>query len=79
MVIGYAVGLTVATPRYSLKVGPETAARAHVYLAEVFAHEEKFKEAADEIRAYLKVKPDAADAAKLKEMEADWRARGKRE
>lgn len=63
----------------ALKLGPESAARAHVYLAEVFAHEQKFKEAADAIRAYLKVKPDAADAAKLKEMEADWRARGKRE
>lgn len=61
----------------ALKLGPESAARAHVYLAEVFAHEENFKAAADEIRAYLKVKPDAADAAGLQKMEADWRARGK--
>jgi tetratricopeptide (TPR) repeat protein len=63
--------------REALRLDPAGAARAHVYLAEVFAHEGKFKEAADAIRAYLKVKPDAADAAKLKEMEADWRARGK--
>jgi tetratricopeptide (TPR) repeat protein len=62
----------------ALKIGPEVAARAHVYLAEVYAHEQKFTEAADAIRAYLKAKPDAADAASLRKMEADWRARGKR-
>jgi tetratricopeptide (TPR) repeat protein len=61
----------------ALKLGPESAARAHVYLSEIFAHEQKFKEAADEIRAYLKVKPDAADAAHLQKLEADWRARSK--
>ncbi len=61
----------------ALKLGPESAARAHVYLAEVFAHEQKFKEAADSIRRYLTLKPDAADAADLRKMEADWRARGK--
>src|SRR5262245_55865864 len=61
----------------ALKLGPESAARAHVYLAEVFAHEQKFKEAADSIRRYLTLKPDAADAADLRKMESDWRARGK--
>jgi tetratricopeptide (TPR) repeat protein len=61
----------------ALKLGPESAARAHVYLAQVYAHEQKFNEAAEEIRAYLKLKPDAADAGQLKTMEADWRARGK--
>jgi tetratricopeptide (TPR) repeat protein len=30
----------------ALNLGPESAARAHVYLTEVFAHEQKFKEAA---------------------------------
>jgi tetratricopeptide (TPR) repeat protein len=61
----------------ALALGPESAARAHVYLSEVFAHEQNFKEAADEIRAYLKAKPDAADAAHLHKLEADWRARSK--
>lgn len=61
----------------ALKLGPESAARAHVYLAEVLAHEQKFKEAADEIRAYLRLKPDAADAQSLRKLEADWRARSK--
>jgi len=61
----------------ALKLGPESAARAHVYLAEVFAHEQKFKEAADELRKYLILKPQAADAPRLKELEAQWRARSK--
>jgi tetratricopeptide (TPR) repeat protein len=61
----------------ALKLNPESAARARVHLAEIFAHEQKFKEAADEIRAYLKAKPDAADAANLRKMEADWRERSK--
>jgi tetratricopeptide (TPR) repeat protein len=61
----------------ALKLGPEVAARAHVYLAEVFAQEQKFKEAADSIRRYLTLKPDAADAKYLKELETKWRERGK--
>ncbi|HKQ93893.1 MAG TPA: tetratricopeptide repeat protein [Blastocatellia bacterium] len=61
----------------ALKLGPESAARSHVYLAEVFAHEQKFKEAADSIRRYLALKPDAADADGLRKMESDWRARAK--
>lgn len=62
----------------ALKLGGETVPRARVYLAEVLAHEEKFKEAADEIRAYLALKPDAPDAANLRQIEAEWRARAKR-
>jgi Tfp pilus assembly protein PilF len=61
----------------ALKLSPGSAARARVHLAEIYAREQKFKEAADEIRAYLKAKPDAADAANLRKMEEDWRARGK--
>jgi tetratricopeptide (TPR) repeat protein len=61
----------------SLKLGPAAAARAHVYLAEVYAHEKHFKEAADSVKAYLKLKPDASDAAHLRELEAQWRARMK--
>jgi hypothetical protein len=61
----------------ALKLGPESAARAHVYMAEVLAHEQKFKEAADSIRRYLTFKPDAADAAGLRKMESDWRERAK--
>ncbi len=59
----------------ALQLDEKSAARAHVHLGEIFAHEQKFKEAAEEIRAYLKAKPDAADAAQLKEMEAQWRSK----
>jgi tetratricopeptide (TPR) repeat protein len=59
----------------ALKLGPDSVVRARVYLAEVLAHEQKFKEAADEIRSYLKLKPEAPDAETLKKLEADWRAR----
>jgi tetratricopeptide (TPR) repeat protein len=61
----------------ALKLGPEVAARAHVYLAELFAQEQKFKEAADSIHRYLTLKPDASDAKHLKELEAQWRERSK--
>jgi Flp pilus assembly protein TadD len=61
----------------ALKLNPESAARARVHLAEIYAREQKFKEAADEIRAYLKSKPDAADAANLRKLEEDWRTRSK--
>ena len=58
----------------ALQLDEKSAVRAHVYLAEVFAHEQKFKAAADKIRDYLKTKPDAADAAQLRDLEAKWRA-----
>ena len=61
----------------ALRLDAAGAARARVYLAEVFAQEQKFNEAADAIRAYLKVKPDAPDAAGLRKREEEWRARGK--
>jgi tetratricopeptide (TPR) repeat protein len=61
----------------ALKLGPDSVVRARVYLAEVFAHEQRFKEAADEIRTYLRLRPEAADAESLRKLEADWRARGK--
>ncbi|MFN0108666.1 MAG: tetratricopeptide repeat protein [Blastocatellia bacterium] len=59
----------------ALKLGASSAARAHVYLAEIYAHEQKFKEAADSIVTYLKANPNAPDAANLRKMEADWRER----
>ncbi len=59
----------------ALKLGASSAARAHVYLAEIYAHEQKFKEAADSIATYLKFNPNAADAANLRKIEADWRER----
>lgn len=83
MLLGYA---NLSLQRYeqaklslqqALKIGGDNIARARVYLAEVFAHEQKFKEAADEIRAYLRLRPDAADADNLRKLEEDWRTRSK--
>jgi tetratricopeptide (TPR) repeat protein len=83
MLVGYA---NLSLNRYeparlalqeALKLGMDSVPRAHVYLAEVLAHEEKFKEAADEIRAYLRAKPDAADSANLQKLEEGWRAQSK--
>lgn len=59
----------------SIKIGGESTARAHVSLAEIFSHEKKYKEAAEEIRTYLKLKPNAPDAANLQKLEADWKAK----
>lgn len=61
----------------ALKLAPEKVPRAHVYLAQIFAHEQKYKEAADSMRTYLNLNPNIADAANLRKLEADWRARSK--
>lgn len=61
----------------SLRLDAKNAARAYVYLGEILAHEQNFTAAADAVQAYLKLKPDAADATQLKELEAKWRARSK--
>ena len=58
----------------AIKIGGESTARAHVYLAEVYAHEKKFKEASEEIQMYLKMKPNSPDAANLKKMEEGWKS-----
>lgn len=83
MLLGYA---NLSLDRYkqaekllqqAIKLGGDNIIRARVYLAEVYAHEQKFKEAADEIRTYLTLKPEAADAASLRKLETDWRTRSK--
>ena len=61
----------------ALRIDAGSATRAHVYLGEIFAHEQKFKDAADAIGRYLKLKPDAADAKQLKELEVQWRSKAK--
>jgi tetratricopeptide (TPR) repeat protein len=61
----------------ALKLGSDAVAPARVYLAEIFAHEGKFKDAADEIRAYLNINSIASNAESLKKLDADWQARGR--
>jgi len=59
----------------ALKLDPARAIRARAYLADLYASENRFLEAANELRAYLAAQPNAPDAAKLKAMEAEWRAK----
>ncbi|MFN0085007.1 MAG: carboxypeptidase regulatory-like domain-containing protein [Blastocatellia bacterium] len=61
----------------ALRLDETSAARAHVHLGEIYAREEKFTEAADEVRRFLSLNAQAPDAAQLKEMEKQWRARAK--
>jgi Tfp pilus assembly protein PilF len=49
--------------------------RAHIYLANLYALEHQYREAADELRKYLDAEPVAADVKSMQEVEARWRAR----
>ena len=49
--------------------------RAHIYLANLYARERHYLQAADELHKYIEVDPVAADAAGMREIEAKWRAR----
>jgi tetratricopeptide (TPR) repeat protein len=61
----------------ALKIDGKGAVTAHIYMADLLAREERYKEAADELRVYLDAKPDAPSAARLKAKEAEWRSRAK--
>lgn len=62
----------------ALRLDESAAARAHVHLGEIYAGEGKFREAADEIKRYLSLKPAGADIENLKKLEAQWREKGKK-
>jgi tetratricopeptide (TPR) repeat protein len=49
--------------------------RAHIYLANLYARERQYLQAADELHKYIEADPLAADAAGMREIEAKWRAR----
>lgn len=49
--------------------------RAHIYLANLFALDHQYLQAADELHKYLEAEPAAGDAAELRKVEAQWRAR----
>jgi len=51
------------------------ATRAHIYLGNLYARQQLFQQAADELHAYLEAEPAVSDAASLKATEAQWRAR----
>jgi Tfp pilus assembly protein PilF len=49
--------------------------RAHIYLGNLYAHERRYAEAAEELRKYLEANPTDPEAAALKAVESQWRAR----
>ena len=49
--------------------------RAHIYLANLYALEHQYQQAADELRKYLDAEPTAPDVKSMQEVEARWRAR----
>jgi tetratricopeptide (TPR) repeat protein len=49
--------------------------RAHIHLANLYAKEHLYQEAADELQKYLDDEPVIQDKANLEAIEAEWRAR----
>lgn len=64
-----------ASLQKALRLDAVRAIRARAYLADLYARQYKFAEAANELRVYLAAQPNAPDAAKLKTLEAEWRAK----
>lgn len=63
-----------AALQQAVRIDPVGAARAHVHLADLNMRENKMHEAAAELRAYLEAAPNAPDAQKFRDIEAQIRA-----
>ena len=61
----------------ALKLDPVGASRAHIHLANLYARERRFKEAADELHLYLETAVADPDAPEMRKIEARWRALAK--
>ena len=59
----------------ALSFDTQPAPRAHIYLANLYAREHQYLEAANELHKYIEADPVAADAGGMREIEAKWRAR----
>jgi tetratricopeptide (TPR) repeat protein len=59
----------------ALSFDTQPAPRAHIYLANLYARERQYLQAADELHKFIEADPVAADAAGMREIEAKWRAR----
>lgn len=56
----------------ALGSGTRQELRAYIYLANLYAREHQYKEAAEELHKYLEAVPDDPEAAKLRAVEARW-------
>jgi tetratricopeptide (TPR) repeat protein len=61
----------------AVKIDANQAARAHLYLANLYVREQHYLQAADELHAYLEIIPSDPNAVELRKTEADWRANPK--
>lgn len=61
--------------RKALSFDTQPTPRAHIYLANLYAREHQYTQAADELHKYIEADPVAAEAAGMREIEAKWRAR----
>lgn len=59
----------------ALSFNTQPVPRAHIYLANLYARERQYPQAADELHKYIEADPLAADVAGMREIEAKWRAR----
>jgi tetratricopeptide (TPR) repeat protein len=62
----------------ALKIDARRTVTAHIYLADLYARENEFRNAADELRAYLTARPDAPNSQSLAAKEAELRSRARR-
>ena len=61
----------------ALSLDREAAISAHVYLANLDTSEKRYKDAADHLKVYLAARPNAPDAPRLRQREAELRALAK--
>ena len=57
----------------ALKIDPTGAVSAHIYLGDALAGQRLYGLAADELRTYLQLNPQAPNADRLRRREANWR------
>jgi tetratricopeptide (TPR) repeat protein len=62
----------------ALRLDSKVAVTSHIYLADLYARQQLYTEAADELRIYVAASPGAPNAARLKAKEAELRALTKR-
>jgi tetratricopeptide (TPR) repeat protein len=61
----------------ALRLDRDGAVTAHIYLANLDSSEKRYKDAADHLKAYLAARPNAPDAPRLKQREAELRTLAK--
>jgi tetratricopeptide (TPR) repeat protein len=59
--------------RRALALDPRRAVSAHIYLAQLYAAQQDYQAAAEEVAAYLEIQPDAPHAERLRAQQQQWR------